>query len=52
MEYEYNYEELKRCHYCKCYIEYKFKKIICNRSFVYFHPGCFEIIREKMMLNI
>jgi hypothetical protein len=50
MEYEYSYrnEEMKRCHYCKMWIEYRLKKIMCNRSFVYFHPECFEIFKTKI----
>jgi len=27
MEFNYNYEEIKRCHYCKTWIEYKIARI-------------------------
>ena len=50
MEFNYNYEEIKRCHYCKMWIEYKIARILCNRTFYYFHPTCFEIFREKISI--
>ena len=48
MEFNYNYEEIKRCHYCKMWIEYRMVKMMCNRTFFYFHPTCLEIYREKI----
>ena len=50
MEFNYSYrnEEIKRCHYCKMWIEYRMSKLMCNRTFFYFHPTCLEIYREKI----
>lgn len=47
MECEYSFEELKRCDYCKRWIEYKFIQMTYNRKFFYFHRDCFEIITRN-----
>ena len=30
--------------------KYKIARILCNRTFYYFHPTCFEILREKISI--
>lgn len=45
---EYLYEEIKKCHMCKHYIENKFHRVrVCNRV-PYYHRDCFALMIKKM----
>ena len=47
-EYEYHYEEIKKCHYCNHFIEYKYCKIIVIRTMYYYHKDCFHLVVDKL----
>ena len=47
-EYEYQCEEIKKCYYCNHYIEYKYCKVIVNKTKLYYHKDCIKILHERL----
>ena len=47
-EYEYHYEDVKKCNYCNHYIQFKFCKISVNKTNYYYHKDCFHLVVEKL----
>ena len=50
-EYEYCYEDIKRCNLCTGWIESNIYRKEIKGEMFYFHPFCFRILEGKKHIN-
>lgn len=51
MEYEYAYEEIKKCFLCRNWIEDKYCIVVLDEETKYFHKGCLMKIKSLGISN-